>query len=1377
MPAPAAAAEEEEEEEAARQMGHQMDPREQEELEDPQVLLLECGDLLSSYLRRGVKSAEECLEVIHELKRCEQALRETQQGNKDIQAAARGNFSTALLKVITKKLPQTLDVLGGANERRRGGGGGRRRGERNRPNSHKKTTTTERERKDVTTTSARPKTRGGSAVTSTKHNETGDLYSVDPVVELHAVCACCFVLLLRLFAPECPFSDKDLENVFVKGLFAQHGGIVPVLLGSAGGHVDDNMYKRGVFLLETLREVKACLLVLDFHSDDALVCLISCLLESVDSDNISDTKDAIVLLLSEVLEEGGADLTPRVWDTFLARVIEEAPPLVIRSSSSSSSSSERDGGDSSNSSNSNMEEEEEEMEIEEGGHQQHVFLRGEETSSSTVVVARELLKSVCRKQSLGKPFHRFLLEQLKEDDYHSLLYSLYKVDPSLLIPVIPKLADDFSAVNFKRRLQTVELMGQFLLSDFRFADKYGSLFQTFLGRFMDKKKEIRLKMVTVAECLLVKCMHESNNNEMTANSPASKIKECLLDKLHDGDEKVREAAVAAAGRMLCIAPATACSTQQYDNFLGRLRDAKLPVRKQAAVQLASMFSSHIQRIHNDAGSWQDEERASVIPVLLLRSYYQDKELRVAALEQVLCSHLFPKSLSVEEVVQHWVVIFSNSDTDAQASLFRCLEMKAALRNSLVQFAILREEGKKCTSEEAKAYWLKKCSTHCHKIASLWLSSNSLDKSSSSLQRMLELKDNKVFKNLTALVECTNLDEALEIKATLLQLVHYNKDIQTAVSQICNYLVYSPFGEDHVESLILSLAEMESRDEDMFVHSRNLAVKLAAADPALFRKHSALLSRVLKVQEEDISLTGLELLAMTHSKKRSHSKAFYSMDTKSEKIIVGYVSHPRREVSARAVALLHSAAEAGGAGGPNEGGKADKLLKEQARKALRKLNTQRNESKRIEAFGTLASIAYVQPGVIKESMLDIVNSVCSVLTADHQQNTEDDGKLVISAVACLSALLAPRDGSGMDDLPEDVTSAIPDAVQYVANQLSLEEEEATGACPRSKKEKEMQGEVRLASAKAILQVARKHDASIPLNVYREVCLVMQDPIRVVRESFASSLNDLVKYFQSRALVKHAAKYAAAFSLAGADPSKENKGKVVKYLLRFFWDGTKIKNHYLNRGGKAASRGEQSNSNNRNCDALYSPEYVLVYAVHLLAHHPDFPTKEDLEEFGVNESLDAFQQQLMMVLDMCVMAPAQFPQCKVDMGLVEKIFKTIKHHASEPAACLSDIASLLAEQLVGMEGVSYCSSSLQGVPLPRGLYQKDKNKSSSTTKGSLVPEGLVLLAPTAELTEKKRPRSKPTVAASRKLAATSASKKVCVKNEKKEPLRELNANSTE
>ena len=48
-------------------------------------------------------------------------------------------------------------------------------------------------------------------------------------------------------------------------------------------------------------------------------------------------------------------------------------------------------------------------------------------------------------------------------------------------------------------------------------------------------------------------------------------------------------------------------------------------------------------------------------------------------------------------------------------------------------------------------------------------------------------------------------------------------------------------------------------------------------------------------------------------------------------------------------------------------------------------------------------------------------------------------------------------------------------------------------------------------------------------------------------------------------------------------------------------------------------------------IMRPEFLLVYLIHLLAHHPDYPTDADVAHYGIQSVFAPFQQMVLFVLE--------------------------------------------------------------------------------------------------------------------------------------------------
>ena len=82
--------------------------------------------------------------------------------------------------------------------------------------------------------------------------------------------------------------------------------------------VRTELYHRGLFVLETLREVRALLLVLDFATEDCLCDTLEVLFGGLITEgNVSDVREVVMGLAGDLLVEGGRDLGDRPWEVFL----------------------------------------------------------------------------------------------------------------------------------------------------------------------------------------------------------------------------------------------------------------------------------------------------------------------------------------------------------------------------------------------------------------------------------------------------------------------------------------------------------------------------------------------------------------------------------------------------------------------------------------------------------------------------------------------------------------------------------------------------------------------------------------------------------------------------------------------------------------------------------------------------------------------------------------------------------------------------------------------------------------------------------------------------------------------------------------------------
>lgn len=89
------------------------------------------------------------------------------------------------------------------------------------------------------------------------------------------------------------------------------------------------------------------------------------------------------------------------------------------------------------------------------------------------------------------------------ESYHDLIFEIYTCAPSLLVPSISKLTDELLTDELDVRVKAVKLLGRMFASQQGVPDVFEQLFVEYVKRFTDKAVEVRLAMVECAkQCLL-----------------------------------------------------------------------------------------------------------------------------------------------------------------------------------------------------------------------------------------------------------------------------------------------------------------------------------------------------------------------------------------------------------------------------------------------------------------------------------------------------------------------------------------------------------------------------------------------------------------------------------------------------------------------------------------------------------------------------------------------------------------------------------------------------------------------------------------------------------------------------------------------------------
>ncbi|KAI0114976.1 armadillo-type protein [Daldinia grandis] len=498
-----------------------------------------------------------------------------------------------------------------------------------------------------------------------------------------AFAAACLVDILKLCAPEAPFTPKQLKEIFT--LFVKT--ILPALWDPSNAYNTQHKY-----VLTSLAEVKSILLINDVtNAEELLLHLFSSLFDGVSGSSkaasgeqvAKDVEFHMTDILVTLVEESPS-LPPAVLDVIMAQFLRAAPP---------------------------------------GGHKEKVDANGKQTTllpkeePEAYVMAKTVCNSCPEKMAryVGQYFSEVIMDVSgnngnanghrddddsdnddgtagpSESDFkelrkaHQLLRELWRAAPTVLPNVIPQVDAELSADNIQLRLLATETLGDMIsgigaagpppspeldpaaypplklndevpdhpatsilttpISPLSFAQTHSQAFHNFVGRKNDKSPLIRAAW-TIAAGYIVST---SAGNIGLSREDESVFVNGLRDKLTDNDEKVRLAAVKAietfSFRDIVTKLAAAGGVTKEGTVLftlaDRCRDKRSSIRVEAMALLGKLWAVGSGELA--AGQELVTSALSGIPTRIFNTFYaNDLELNVL-LERVVFECLIPLS--------------------------------------------------------------------------------------------------------------------------------------------------------------------------------------------------------------------------------------------------------------------------------------------------------------------------------------------------------------------------------------------------------------------------------------------------------------------------------------------------------------------------------------------------------------------------------------------------------------------------------------------------------------------------------------------------------------------------------------------------------------
>ncbi|KAK1317916.1 DNA mismatch repair protein MSH6 [Acorus calamus] len=280
--------------------------------------------------------------------------------------------------------------------------------------------------------------------------------------------ATCICEITRITAPEAPYSDDILRDIF------------HLIVGTFSGLDDINgpSFGRRVVILETLARYKSCVVMLDLECNDLINQMFSTFLGVISDDHPDSVLTSMQTIMVLLLDE--------------SEDIQESLVIILLSALG------RERSDVSKAAR---------------GLAMKVIERC--AGKLEPYIKPLLISSISGDDTMSDaPF-----------DYHEVIYDIYQCAPQILTGVIPYITGELLADQLDVRLKAVNILGDlFALPGHDISEAFQPLFSEFLKRLADRVVEVRVSMIEhVKKCLM------SNPSRAEASNIVSALCDRLLD--------------------------------------------------------------------------------------------------------------------------------------------------------------------------------------------------------------------------------------------------------------------------------------------------------------------------------------------------------------------------------------------------------------------------------------------------------------------------------------------------------------------------------------------------------------------------------------------------------------------------------------------------------------------------------------------------------------------------------------------------------------------------------------------------------------------------------------------------------------------------------
>ncbi|KAG0018492.1 hypothetical protein BGZ80_007103 [Entomortierella chlamydospora] len=424
--------------------------------------------------------------------------------------------------------------------------------------------------------------------------------------------ACCIADMLRLYAPDAPYTNNNLKTIF--GLFVSELRNI-----SSPKNPYFNMY---YYLLESLSVVKSIVLITDIkNANDLMVDLFRNIFDDIRPQQAKNVQICMSELLQHIIDEV-KQLPQEIVDIILAQFLHKQKfdnPAAYRLAC-----------DLGNNCADKL--------------QRYVFQ-----------YFFDIISTVGNGELSAKELADF-------KTVHQLVVELNKATPALLLNVIPQLEEELKVSDVTiRTLATKSLGEMFAEKTSQLASQYESTWKAWLLRRNDKSPQVRIVWIESLKELIK--AHGSLAKELSGEqfivSSQDRFKNGLSEKLVDPDEKVRAVVCKTIGEFDYETSLHHIQKSTLIQVGHRCRDKKKSVSIEAINALSTLYNQAYPEI--EVGTKASISQFDWMPSAVLHAVYVNDNDIFSIVDSAVFSTLFPPHGSAAARAQRLVTTFAALD--------------------------------------------------------------------------------------------------------------------------------------------------------------------------------------------------------------------------------------------------------------------------------------------------------------------------------------------------------------------------------------------------------------------------------------------------------------------------------------------------------------------------------------------------------------------------------------------------------------------------------------------------------------------------------------------------------------------------------------------